>query len=136
MLLCNGPQVNTLAFFNEVLQGAVMCFRSGAESVNLFTRPMRLLRSVRFVGAGKSVIAFMNFWACLVPSPFMIYRVSGHKNKEQSEVKQYLWDTASPPFFGRFAECSFFSSGLVGRVPIKNFFCRGSQISSWTIRVD
>ena len=70
---CNGPQVNTLAFFSEALHGAVMCLRSGAESVNLLTKPIRLLRSVKLVGAGKSVMALMNFGSCFVPSPLITY---------------------------------------------------------------
>ena len=41
--------------------------------------------------------------------------------------QEWVWDTDPRPFFGHFAKVTFFFSRPVGRVPIKNFFCRGCQ---------
>ena len=54
------------------------------------------------------------------------YWSTGYRDTDPQNQK-CVWDTDPRLFLGHFAKVAFFFRGPVGRVPIKIFFCRGSQ---------
>jgi hypothetical protein len=44
---CGSPHTNALAFFKRLCHDTIACFRSGLQSLNRLTRPIRLLRLVK-----------------------------------------------------------------------------------------